>query len=173
MDFGLCYAMVGLGLWGRCVSYARQQISYHMHARTAYYMHAKHVHIIWNPKSIFEYQYHEFSFFDLAYYLYAFSWDRLGSDCTRVPNWVLFLVCLSKCTVYYVNGCFDEYPCKRDLFTTFIPNQSRFTTSPFKQACDQKVKKCLYCLTGQRSEPTPWRHMRWYCKMAAPLLQNL
>ncbi len=45
------YAMqwVGLGLWGRCVSYvrencvsyARQHISYHMHAKTAYYMHAK------------------------------------------------------------------------------------------------------------------------------------
>ncbi len=24
---------VGLGLWGKCVSYARQQISYHMHAK--------------------------------------------------------------------------------------------------------------------------------------------
>ncbi len=53
---------VGLGLWGRsvsyvcenCVSYARQQISYHMHAKTAYYMHAK--------KSIFGYQYHNFLF---------------------------------------------------------------------------------------------------------------
>ncbi len=61
---------VGLGLWGRCVSYvrencvsyARQQISYHMHAKTAYYMHAKHVHIIYTPKSIFAYQYHEVSF---------------------------------------------------------------------------------------------------------------
>ncbi len=60
----------GLGLWGRCVSYVRencasyahQQISYHMHAKTAYYMHAKHVRIICTPKSIFAYQYHEFSF---------------------------------------------------------------------------------------------------------------
>ncbi len=52
---------VGLGLWGRCVlyvhencvSYALQQISYHMHAKTAYYMHAKHMSIIYTPKSIF------------------------------------------------------------------------------------------------------------------------
>ncbi len=44
---------VGLGLWGRCVpyirencvSYAWQQISYHMHTKTAHYMHAKHVRI--------------------------------------------------------------------------------------------------------------------------------
>ncbi len=48
---------VGLGLWGRCVSYvrencvsyARQQIWYHMHAKTAFYMHAKHVRIIYSP----------------------------------------------------------------------------------------------------------------------------
>ncbi len=61
---------VGLGLWGRCVSYvrencvsyARQQISYHMHVKTAYYMHGKQVCIIYTPKSIFSYQYHEFSF---------------------------------------------------------------------------------------------------------------
>ncbi len=61
---------VGLGLWGRCisyvrencVSYARQQMSYHMHVKTAYYMHSKQVCIIYTPKSIFSYQYHEFSF---------------------------------------------------------------------------------------------------------------
>ncbi len=61
---------VGLGLWGRCVSYvrensvsyARQQIWFHMHAKTAFYMHAKHVRLICTPKSIFAYQYHKFSF---------------------------------------------------------------------------------------------------------------
>ncbi len=65
----ICYR-VGLGLWGRCisyvrkncVSYARQQISYHMHTKIAYYMHAKHARVIYTPKSIFSYQYHEFSF---------------------------------------------------------------------------------------------------------------
>ncbi len=63
------FGWVGLGLWGRCVSYVRencvsyawQQISYHMHAKTAYYMHAKHVCIICTAKPIFVYQYHEFS----------------------------------------------------------------------------------------------------------------
>ncbi len=63
---------VGLGLWGRCVwyvehwvSYARQQILYHMHTKTAYYIHAKHMRIICTdctPKSIFAYQYHDFLF---------------------------------------------------------------------------------------------------------------
>lgn len=61
---------VGLGLWGRCVSYvrencvsyARQQIWYHMHTKTAFYMHTKHVRIRYTPKSIFAYQYQEFSF---------------------------------------------------------------------------------------------------------------
>ncbi len=33
-----------------------------MFAKTVYYMHAKHVHIIYTPKSIFVYQYHEFLF---------------------------------------------------------------------------------------------------------------
>ncbi len=42
-----------------CVSYARQQIWYHMHAKTAFYMHAKHVRIIYKPTLIFAYQYHE------------------------------------------------------------------------------------------------------------------
>ncbi len=78
------YAMrwVGLGLWGRCVSYvrencvsyARHQISYHMHAKTAYYMHGKHVRIIYMPKSILRINTTSFHFY-LAYYLYAFSWD--------------------------------------------------------------------------------------------------
>ncbi len=36
-----------------CVSYARQQIWYHMHTKTVFYMHAKHVRIIYTPKSIF------------------------------------------------------------------------------------------------------------------------
>ncbi len=67
---------VGLGLWGRCVSYARQQISYHMHAKTAYYMYAKQVRIIYMAKSVFTYQM-SFRFY-LAYYLYALSWDRVG-----------------------------------------------------------------------------------------------
>ncbi len=33
-----------------------------MHTKTAYYIHTKHVRIICKPKSIFSYQYHEFSF---------------------------------------------------------------------------------------------------------------
>ncbi len=74
------FARVGLELWGRCVSYvhencisyACQHISYHMHVKTAFYMHAKPR----SPKSIFVYQYHEYSFL-FVYYLYAFSWDRL------------------------------------------------------------------------------------------------
>ncbi len=46
-----------------------------MHTKTVFYMHAKHVCIIYTPKSIFAYQYHKFFFF-LAYYLYTFSWDQ-------------------------------------------------------------------------------------------------
>ncbi len=51
---------VGLGLWGRCVSYV---------CKNWYYMQTKHVCIICMPKSIFAYQYHEFCF----YLAYAFS----------------------------------------------------------------------------------------------------
>ncbi len=75
---------VGLGLWGRCisyvrencVSYARQQISYHMHVKIAYYMHAKHVRIIWTPKSILRISTTSFHFY-LQYYLCIFM--RPGS----------------------------------------------------------------------------------------------
>ncbi len=34
---------LGLGVWGRCVLYARQQRVYHMHAKTVYFMHVKHM----------------------------------------------------------------------------------------------------------------------------------
>ncbi len=62
-----------------CVSYARQQIWYHMHTKTVFYMHAKHVRIIYTPKSIF-FRINTTSFhFYLAYYLYAFSWAFSGS----------------------------------------------------------------------------------------------
>ncbi len=50
--FGVC--MLHDGLWNTCISYVRQQIWY--------YMHAKHVRIICTQKSIFAYQYHEFSY---------------------------------------------------------------------------------------------------------------
>ncbi len=57
-----------LVLWSRVtyvrenfISYARQQISYHVHTKTTYYMYAKHVCIIWMTKSIFAYKYHKFS----------------------------------------------------------------------------------------------------------------
>ncbi len=43
-------------------AYQRQQIWYHMHAKTAFYMHAKYVLIIYTAKSIFVYQYHKFLF---------------------------------------------------------------------------------------------------------------
>uniref|UniRef100_A0A673N5K4 Uncharacterized protein n=1 Tax=Sinocyclocheilus rhinocerous TaxID=307959 RepID=A0A673N5K4_9TELE len=77
---------VGLGLWGRCISYVRencvsyasQQILYHMHAKTAYYMHAKHMRIICTPKSIFAYQYHEFSFLFGVLFIRIFM--RPGSE---------------------------------------------------------------------------------------------
>jgi len=49
-------------------------VSY-MYTNTVYYMHTKHVCMIYTPKSIFAYQYHEFLFY-LAYHLYKFSWDR-------------------------------------------------------------------------------------------------
>ncbi len=76
---------VGLGLWGRCISYVRencvsyahQQISHHMHVKTAYYMHAKHVCIIYMPKSVCSYQYHEFSF--LFGVLFVCIFTRPGS----------------------------------------------------------------------------------------------
>ncbi len=61
---------VGLGLWDRCLSY----VSY---AKTAYYMHTKHVRIIYTPKSIFVYQYHEFSFLFGVLFIRIFM--RLGS----------------------------------------------------------------------------------------------
>ncbi len=77
IDFGLYTQWVGLGLWGRCVSYVRQQISYHMYTNTAYYMHTKHVRIICTAKSIFAYQYHEFSF--LFGILFTCIFMRLGS----------------------------------------------------------------------------------------------
>ncbi len=76
---------VGLGLWGRCVSYVsencvsytRQQISYHIHAKTEYYMHAKHVRIICSLRQSQFLHINTTSFrFYLAYYLYAFSCDR-------------------------------------------------------------------------------------------------
>ncbi len=44
------------------VSYARQQISYHMYAKTAYYFQAKHARAIRQISHFFAYQYHEFSF---------------------------------------------------------------------------------------------------------------
>ncbi len=42
--------IIKINVRGNCVSNARQQISYHMHAKTVYYMHAKHVRIICTPK---------------------------------------------------------------------------------------------------------------------------
>ncbi len=56
----ICYVIGRIR--GRYVSYALQQISYHTHAKTVYYMHPKRMRIIWTPKSIFVYQYHKFSF---------------------------------------------------------------------------------------------------------------
>ncbi len=61
---------VGFGLWGRCKSYsmyakiacAFQQIWYHLHAKTAYYIHAKQVRITSTSKSIYAYQ-HKFYFY--------------------------------------------------------------------------------------------------------------
>ncbi len=78
------FARVGLELWGRCVSYvhenyisyARQHISYHMHVKTAFYMHAKPR----SPKSIFVYQYHEFSFLFGVLFIRIFM--RPGSTIT-------------------------------------------------------------------------------------------
>ncbi len=51
---------VGLGLWGRCVSYARQQISYRENCILyAYQTRACH---IYTKVNFFSYQYHDFSF---------------------------------------------------------------------------------------------------------------
>ncbi len=79
IDIGVYMLRNGLVLWGRCVSYVRencvshacQQISYHMHVKTAYYMYAKHVHIICTTKSIFAYQYHEFLFLFGVLFIYT------------------------------------------------------------------------------------------------------
>ncbi len=76
---------VGLGLWGRCVSYvckncasyARQQIWYHMHAKTVFYM---HIRIIYTPKSIFAYQYHKFLVLFGILFIHIFM--RPGSELT-------------------------------------------------------------------------------------------
>ncbi len=52
--------LVGLGVWGRCVLYVRQNAyctptAYHMHAKTAY-MHVKHVRIVSTTKSVSAYK---------------------------------------------------------------------------------------------------------------------
>ncbi len=96
---------VGLGLWGRCVSYvrencvsnARQQISYHMHSKTAYYMHAKHVRIIYTPKSIFSYQY---KFLFLFGVLFIRIFMRPGSKLSFLS---IFLSCQIKNIKYPKN----------------------------------------------------------------------
>ncbi len=101
---------LGLGLWCRCVSYvrencvsyARQQISYHMHAKTAYYMHAKNARSIDTPKSIFAYQYHEFSFFFWRNIIRIFM--RPGSH-TREPQDNKYFKISSK-TVKMFHLCF-------------------------------------------------------------------
>ncbi len=55
IDFGIWYAMGRIRVVGKiikCVSYARQQIAYLMHAKTPNYIiyYNKHVHIIFMPK---------------------------------------------------------------------------------------------------------------------------
>ncbi len=55
---------------------SRTHITQLVYMKTVYHMHANKFHIIHMPKSgFFLNQYHEFLFF-LAYYLYAFPWDR-------------------------------------------------------------------------------------------------
>ncbi len=67
-----------------CISYARPQISYHMHTKTAYYMHAKHIRIIFTPKSNLAYQYHEFSFLFLVLFIHIFVRPAQQTvDCSR------------------------------------------------------------------------------------------
>ncbi len=107
---------VGLGLWGRCVSYVRenciscvrQQISYHMHAKTAYYMHAKHIRIICMSKSIFADQYHKFSFLFGVLFIRIFM--RPGCNFITRTKMFYFLPCnFDKLCPVLSKTCLDEH----------------------------------------------------------------
>ncbi len=68
---------VGLGLWGRCV-YAKTA---YMHAKTAYYMHAKHVRTSYHIYAKVHFNTTSFHFY-LAYYLNVLT-------CSKAQWWKL------------------------------------------------------------------------------------
>ncbi len=97
----ICYELP----WDRCVdayvlekhvSYARQQISYHMYAKTAYYFQAKHARAIRQISHFFAYQYHEFSFLFWRAILYTFSSQMFWHFKYVLMKWVTPLCCLEK-----------------------------------------------------------------------------
>ncbi len=115
-----------------------------MHAKTAYYVHAKQVCIICTPKSIFAYQYHEFLFLFGVLFIRIFM--RPGSNFSqKCRPWSL--ECATRSSMYSLY-CVNRFLiCDVFIFfwsNTFFLYKFSGQSSPKNEILNSVTHQCIH-----------------------------